>query len=313
MRVLRALPSIVAMTDTPATIALAREDSILIITLDRPDRMNAFTAGMKDELVAAFDEADADDAVRAVVVTGAGERAFCAGADLGEGAKTFDYVARGDRGSSPIAEDGSVDYAHPLVRDNGGELTMRIFNARKPVIGAINGAAVGIGATCTLPFDARLASETARYGFVFARRGIVPEAASSWFLPRLVGLPVALDWCLSGRVFGADEALEKGLVRSVHAPGALVDAAIAYAHELTAHSAPVSVALTRAMLWRMAGAAHPIEAHRWDSRLIFERGRMGDAKEGVTSFLEKRAPLFGDSVAGDYPLFEEWDGERDYW
>lgn len=296
----------------PETIQIGRADGIFLITLDRPDRMNAFTAAMKDELVAAFDEADADDAVRAVVVSGSGERAFCAGADLSEGAKTFDYVARGDRGDNPVGADGAVDYAHPLVRDNGGELTMCIFNAKKPVIGAINGAAVGIGATMTLPFDARLASETARYGFVFARRGIVPEAASSWFLPRLVGISTALDWCLSGRVFDAAEALDKGLVRSVHAPGELVDAAIAHARALTAHSAPVSVALTRAMLWRMAGAAHPIEAHRWDSRLIFERGRMSDAKEGVTSFLEKRAPVFGDSVAKDYPLFDEWDGERGY-
>jgi enoyl-CoA hydratase/carnithine racemase len=297
---------------TTSTITLTRQNGILIISLDRPDRMNAFTAGMKDELIAAFDEADSDDAVRAVIVTGSGERAFCAGADLSEGAKTFDYVARGDRGDNPVGADGSVDYAHSLVRDNGGELTMRIFDCKKPVVGAINGAAVGIGATMTLPFDARLASETARYGFVFARRGIVPEAASSWFLPRLVGISTALDWCISGRVFDAKEALDKGLVRSVHAPGALVDEAIAYARELTAHSAPVSVALTRHMLWRMAGATHPIEAHRWDSRLIFERGRMSDAKEGVTSFLEKRQPEFEDSVARDYPLFEEWDGQRGY-
>ncbi len=296
----------------PDTIAVTRQNGILIITLDRPDRMNAFTAGMKDDMIAAFDEADADDAVRAVIVTGSGERVYCAGADLYEGAKTFDYVARGDRGDSPIGDDGTVDYAHPLVRDNGGELTMRIFAAKKPVIGAINGAAVGIGATMTLPFDARLASENARYGFVFARRGIVPEAASSWFLPRLVGISTALDWCISGRVFDAAEALDKGLVRSVHAPGVLVDDTIAYARDLTAHSAPVSVALTRHMLWRMLGADHPNTAHRWDSRLIFERGRMSDAKEGVTSFLEKRAPVFGDSVASDYPLFEEWDGERGY-
>jgi enoyl-CoA hydratase/carnithine racemase len=297
---------------TTSTITLTRQNGILIISLDRPDRMNAFTAGMKDELIAAFDEADSDDAVRAAIVTGSGERAFCAGADLSEGAKTFDYVARGDRGDNPVGADGSVDYAHSLVRDNGGELTMRIFDCKKPVVGAINGAAVGIGATMTLPFDARLASETARYGFVFARRGIVPEAASSWFLPRLVGISTALDWCISGRVFDAKEALDKGLVRSVHAPGALVDEAIAYARELTAHSAPVSVALTRHMLWRMAGATHPIEAHRWDSRLIFERGRMSDAKEGVTSFLEKRQPEFEDSVARDYPLFEEWDGRPGY-
>jgi enoyl-CoA hydratase/carnithine racemase len=296
----------------PDTIATARADGVMIITLNRPDRMNAFTAQMKDDLIAAFDEADGDDAVRAVIITGSGDRAFCAGADLSEGAKTFDYVARGDRGTSPVGADESIDYAHPLVRDNGGELTMRIFASKKPVIGAINGAAVGIGATMTLPMDFRMASETARFGFVFARRGIVPEAASSWFLPRLVGISQALDWCMSGRVFAAAEAMEKGLVRSVHAPGALVDDAIAYAREITAHSAPVSVALTRHMLWRMLGADHPNSAHRWDSRLIFTRGQMRDAKEGVTSFLEKREPVFRDSVAQDYPLFDEWDRDPEY-
>lgn len=295
------------------TIRTDRQDGAFIITLHRPDRMNAFTPSMKDAVIGALDEADADDAVRSVVVTGSGERAFCAGADLAKGAETFDYVARGDRGSSPIADDGSVDYAHPLVRDNGGEMTMRIFAAKKPVIGAINGAAVGIGATMTLPMDFRLASTAARFGFVFARRGIVPEAASSWFLPRLVGISQALDWCYSGRVFDAEEALRGGLVRSLHAPGALIDDALALARELTAHSAPVSVALTRHMLWRMLGADHPIAAHRWDSRIIFERGRMSDAKEGVTSFLEKREPRFTDSVATGYPQFDEWDGAREYW
>jgi enoyl-CoA hydratase/carnithine racemase len=294
-----------------STIAIARADGIFIITLDRPDRMNAFTPAMKDDIIAALAEADADDAVRAVIVTGNGERAFCAGADLGSGGSTFDYTKR-PGGDTLYDDQGTVDYGHDLVRDNGGELTMRIFAAKKPVIGAINGAAVGIGATMTLPMDFRLASESARFGFVFARRGIVPEAASSWFLPRLVGIETALEWCMSGRVFDAAEALGKGLVRSVHAPGALLDDAIAYARELTAHSAPVSVALTRHMLWRMAGAAHPIEAHRWDSRLVFTRGQMSDAAEGVASFLEKRAPVFKDSVARDYPVFEEWDGDPDY-
>lgn len=298
-------------------IKTAREGSVMLVTLHRPQAMNAFTAQMKDELIAALDEADGDDAVRAVVFTGDGERAYCAGADLSAGAATFDYDKRGrgdarDAGSSPVGEDGSIDWSHPLVRDSGGELSLRIFAAKKPVIGAINGAAVGIGATMTLPMDMRIASTTARYGFVFARRGIVPEAASSWFLPRLVGLPTALDWCMSGRIFGAEEALEAGLVQSVHAPGELLDAAFALAAKLTAESSPVSIAATRHMLWRMAGAPHPNVAHRWDSRMIFARGRMGDAREGVVSFLEKRPANFTDSVANDYPLFEPFDVDPGY-
>ncbi len=294
-----------------ATITSERRGAVMLLTLNRPEAMNAFTAQMKDELIASLDEADADDAVRAVVFTGQGERAYCAGADLSAGAATFDYEKRG-AGSSPVSEDGSIDWQHPLVRDSGGELTLRIFASKKPVIGAINGAAVGIGATMTLPMDMRLASTTARFGFVFARRGIVPEAASSWFLPRLVGMPTALDWCLSGRVFDAEEARAAGLVQAVHAPGELLDAAFALAHKLTAESSPVSVAATRHMLWRMAGASHPVEAHRWDSRMIFARGRMGDAKEGVMSFLEKRPALFTDSVAEEYPMFAPWDVDGGY-
>ena len=302
---------------TEPQIKTAREGSVMLVTLHRPKAMNAFTAQMKDELIAALDEADGDDAVRAVVFTGDGERAYCAGADLSAGAATFDYDKRGrgdarDAGSSPVGEDGSINWSHPLVRDSGGELSLRIFASKKPVIGAINGAAVGIGATMTLPMDMRLASTTARYGFVFARRGIVPEAASSWFLPRLVGLPTALDWCMSGRIFGAEEALAAGLVQSIHEPGALVDAAFALAAKLTAESSPVSIAATRHMLWRMAGAQHPNVAHRWDSRMIFARGRMGDAKEGVVSFLEKRPAVFTDSVANDYPMFEPFDVDPGY-
>jgi enoyl-CoA hydratase/carnithine racemase len=304
---------------TEAQTQITREGAVMLVTLHRPKAMNAFTAQMKDELIAALDEADADDAVRAVVFTGSGDRAYCAGADLSAGAKTFDYDARGDGKSgagatsgSPVADDGSIDWSHPMVRDSGGELTMRIFAAKKPVIGAINGAAVGIGATMTLPMDMRIASTTARYGFVFARRGIVPEAASSWFLPRLVGLPTALDWCFSGRVFDATEAQAAGLVQSIHEPDALIDAAFALCHKLTADSAPVSIAATRHMLWRMAGASHPNAAHRWDSRMIFARGRMGDAKEGVVSFLEKRPAVFTDSVAEGYPHFSPFDDDPDY-
>ncbi len=289
-------------------------DSILTITLNRPDRMNAFTTVMMKEMVAAFDMADADDAIRAVIVTGSGDRAFCAGADLGTGGATFDYAKRPDRleHGSPFKDDGSVDFSHESVRDNGGRLTLRIFNCKKPVIGAINGAAVGIGVTMQLPMDFRLASETARFGFVFARRGIVPEAASSWFLPRLVGISQALDWCYSGRVFGAEEALRGGLVRSIHAPADLLPAARALAKELTAESAPVSVSLTRQMMWRMLGASHPMEAHKMDSRAIWVRGQGGDAQEGVTSFLEKRPANYADSVSKDLPHFSPWMDEPDY-
>jgi enoyl-CoA hydratase/carnithine racemase len=282
-------------------------DGILTITLSRPDRMNAFTPQMMAEMISAFDMADADDAVRAVIVTGAG-KAFCAGADLGAGGATFDYAKRGGRWGeeSPMQDDGSVDWEHPGIRDGGGKLTLRIFACKKPVIGAINGAAVGIGATMQLPMDFRMASANARFGFVFARRGIVPEAASSWFLPRLVGIGQALEWCYSGRVFGADEALKGGLVRSVHAPEDLLSAARAFAHELTRDSAPVSVALTRNAMWRMMGATHPMDAHRLDSRLIWSRGASGDAAEGVASFLEKRPATFPDSVADDMPHFSPW-------
>ena len=289
------------------TILIDVADGIFTLTLNRPARMNAFTPQMMAEMIAAFDLADADDAVRAVIVTGAG-KAFCAGADLGAGGATFDYAKRPDKieQGSPVLADGSVDYNHPGVRDNGGKLTLRIFACKKPVIGAINGAAVGIGATMQLPMDFRLASDAARFGFVFARRGIVPEAASSWFLPRLVGIGQALEWCYSGRVFDAAEALKGGLVRSVHAPDDLLPAARALAHELTAESAPVSVALTRTMRWRMRGAAHPMDAQRLDSRLIWSRGASADTAEGVASFLEKRAAVYPDMLSTDLPHFGPW-------
>lgn len=295
------------------TILTAVEGGIMTMTLSRPDRMNAFTPQMMKELIAAFDIADADDNVRAVIMTGAG-RAYCAGADLGSGGDTFDYAKRPDRleQGSPIREDGSVDYAHPGVRDGGGRLTLRIFNAKKPVIGAINGAAVGIGATMTLPMDFRLVSETARFGFVFARRGIVPEAASSWFLPRLVGIGQALEWCYSGRVFDAAEALRGGLVRSLHTPDDLLPAARSFAKELTAESAPVSIALTRQMMWRMMGAEHPMIAHRLDSRGIWSRGQSADAREGVSSFLEKRAAAYPNRVSADFPDFGELLSDPEY-
>jgi enoyl-CoA hydratase/carnithine racemase len=273
-------------------------DGVATITLNRPDRMNAFTAAMRDDLIAAFDATDADDAVRAVIVTGAG-RAFCAGADLSSGGKTFDYAARGEAAREALR-------VGDVYRDGGGMVTLRIFRSLKPVIGAINGAAVGIGMTMQLPMDIRIASSAARFGFVFARRGITPEAASTWFLSRLVGMQTALEWCFTGRVFDAQEALRERLVRAVHEPDALLPAARAIALEIAANTAPVSIALTRQMLWRMAGAEHPMQAHRVDSRAIQSRGRSADVREGVGAFLEKRAPVFPDRVSTDMPDFFPW-------
>ena len=280
------------------TLRYQVDQGVATITLDRPEKMNAFTTVMRDELIAAFDETDADDAVRVVIVTGAG-KAFCAGADLSAGGKTFDYAARGDAAREALR-------VGDAYRDGGGLVTLRIFRSLKPVIGAINGAAVGIGVTMQLPMDIRLASTGARFGFVFARRGVVPEAASSWFLSRVVGMQTALEWCYTGRVFDAQEALGRGLVRSLHAPEELLPAAQALAREIAANTAPVSVALTRQMLWRMSAADHPMRAHRIDSRAIQARGRSADAREGVRSFLEKRAATFSDKVSTDMPDFFPW-------
>jgi enoyl-CoA hydratase/carnithine racemase len=267
---------------------------VATITLNRPDKMNAFTNRMLKEMIAAFDATDADDAVRAVIVTGAG-RAFCAGADLSGGGETF---AKG--GSDVAAKSG-------VVRDGGGLVALRIFESKKPVIGAINGAAVGVGVTMTLPMDIRLASDGAKFGFVFAKRGIVPEAASSWFLPRLVGISQAAEWCYTGRIIGADEALRGRLVRSVHPAGELMETARSIALEIADGTAPVSVALTRQMLWRMLGADHPMEAHRVDSRAINSRGASADASEGVLSFLEKRPAQFPVKVSEGLPdVFPDW-------
>jgi enoyl-CoA hydratase/carnithine racemase len=276
-------------------------DGVLTLTLNRPDRLNAFTDVMAREMIDVFDIADADDSVRVVVVTGAG-RAFCAGADLGSGGDTFDRAAHG-RGDDP---------ADPRNRDGGGTVTLRIFRSLKPVIAAVNGPAVGIGATMQLAMDIRLASETARFGFVFARRGIVPEAASSWFLPRIVGMSQALEWCFTGRVFPAAEALKGGLVRSVHAPEDLLPAAYALAQEIADNTAPVSVAMTRQMMWRLAAARDPMDAHRIDSRAIFDRGASPDAAEGVTSFLEKRPAQYQCKVSTDMPGFFPWWEEEVY-
>jgi enoyl-CoA hydratase/carnithine racemase len=296
------------------TLLYEVSDHVLTITLNRPDRLNAFTGTMMNELIAAFDAADADDDVRAIIVTGAG-RAFCAGADLSEGTKTFDFAARADRPDkqgTPQRPDGGIDYSHESVRDGGGRVSLRIYECLKPVIAAINGAAVGVGATMLLPMDIRIASSDARFGFVFNRRGITPEACSSWFLPRAVGISQALEWTYSGRVFPAQEALDGGLVKQVVAPEALMDTARALAREIADNSAPVSVALTRQMLWRMLGADHPMEAHKVDSRSIYARGRMQDVKEGINSFLEKRPPVFTEKVSKDMPDFVPWWEPRSY-
>ena len=278
------------------TLRYAVEDGVATITLHRPDQLNAFTGQMMQDLIAAFDATDADDNVRAVIVTGAG-RAFCAGADLSGGSSTFDFEKR--YGARP-------DTAH---RDGGGRVSLRIFRSLKPVIGAVNGAAVGVGVTMQLPMDIRLASTDAKFGFVFARRGITPEAASSWFLSRVVGISTALEWCCTGRVFSAQEAFERGLVRSLHAPDDLLPAARAIAREIADNAAPVSVAISRQLIWRMAGASHPMEAHKLDSRAIQSRGRSADVKEGVSAFLEKRPAAFPDRVSADMPDFFEWGNE----
>ena len=281
------------------TLAYDVTDGVATVTLNRPDRLNAFNTQMMKDLIAVFDETDGDDAVKAVIVTGAG-RGFCAGADLASGGDTFDYDKRGGEDQAARQRDG-------VQRDGGGLVTLRIYDSLKPVIGAINGPAVGVGVTMQLPMDIRLASTEARFGLVFARRGLNPEAASSWFLPRLVGVQTALEWCYTGRVFPAQEALDRGLVRSLHAPDELLPAAKALAREIVDNTAPVSIALTRQLLWRMAGAAHPMEAHQADSRGIQTRGAMADAREGVMSFLEKRPPSFPNKVSSDLPnIWEQW-------
>jgi len=268
------------------------------ITLDRPEKLNAFTTKMMHELIDAFERADADDQVRAVIVTGAG-RAFCAGADLSSGGETFDYS--GDpKKPAPIEEH----------RDGGGMAVLRIFESKKPVIAAINGPAVGVGITMTLPMDIRIASSAARMGFVFARRGIVPEACSSWFLPRLVGISRAAEWVYTGRVFGAEEALAGGLVSRLVAPEDLLTTARAIAHEIADNTSAMSVALTRQMLWKMLGADHPMEAHKVDSKGIYARGKSADVKEGVTAFLEKRPARFPMKVSDGMPSYYPWWTER---
>ncbi len=280
------------------TILYDVEDGILTLTLNRPEALNAFNREMLAEMLDAFDRADADDNVKAIIVTGAG-RAFCAGADLSSGGDTFDADARDDRASG-------------LQPDGGGILTLRIYELNKPIIAAINGAAVGVGVTMTLAMDVRLAADVAKFGFVFARRGIVPEACSSYFLPRVVGISQALEWCYSGRVFPAEEALAGGLVKSLHPKDELMATARAMAADIRDNTAPISVSLIRHMMWRMLGADHPMEAHKIDSRGIYHRGRSADAKEGVESFLEKRPAEFAGKVSADMPEYFPWWDERKF-
>lgn len=284
-------------------------NKIARLTLNRPEKLNAYNTEMSEEMRAVFDEIDGDDDVRVVIVTGEG-RGFCSGADLEHGAKTFDYDARPDRVSG--SADGEVDYKNFQSRDGGGMLTLRIFECLKPVIGAINGPAVGIGATMQLPMDIRIASDKARFGFVFSQRGIVPEACSSWFLPKVVGISQALEWTYSGKVFDAEEALKGGLVKEIVPHDQLLDRAEEIAREIADNTSPVSVAMIRQMMWRLSAADHPMEAHKIDSRGVHACGRGDDAKEGVMSFLEKRKAEFASKPSKDMPEFFPWWDEREF-
>jgi enoyl-CoA hydratase/carnithine racemase len=288
------------------TILYEIKEKILTITLNRPEKLNAFTRLMMKELITAFEAGSNDDNVRVIIVTGAG-RGFCAGADLQKGGANFNHEIKKAATNLDIKKpEEQTEEELEQIRDGGGLTTLAIYDCNKPVIGAINGAAVGVGATMTLPMDIRIASDEARFGFVFARRGLVPEAASSWFLPRVVGISKALEWTYSGKVFSAQEALEGGLVRSVHAPEDLLRVAREIAEEIINNTSPVSVSLTRHMLWKMLGASHPMEAHQVDSRAIYELGKGEDVKEGVNAFLEKRSSEFPNKVSKDMPKFFPW-------
>jgi len=290
-----------SVTET-TQILVEKADGIATITLNRPDKMNAYTRVMGREIMAAMDDIDADDSVRAVIFTGSGDRAFCAGADLTP-----------EGGGQVFSSGDEVEtLSDSRVRDGGGLLTLRLFESKKPLISACNGVAVGVGATMQLAMDIRLASDTARYGFVFARRGIVPEACSSWFLPRIVGISQALEWCYSGRVFDAAEAKDGGLVRSVHAPQDLMHTARSLASEIAENTSALSVAMTRAMMWRLMNTDHPMEAHKIDSKAIYRLSRGADAKEGISSFLDKRRPVYPGKVSEDMPDFYPWWDEREY-
>ena len=259
-----------------------------VISLNRPEKLNAFTKTMQDELIRVFDYTDQNDDIRSVVITGEG-RAYCAGADLVDGPNTFNYAEEGNRLSND-------DH-----RDGGGLVALRIFRSKKPVIGAINGDAVGVGATMTLPMDIRIASQSARFGFVFSRRGAVPEACSSWFLPRIVGISKALDWCYTGKVFSSQEALQHGLVSDVISDDKLIDRALEIGSSYSSKTSAISVSLARHMMWNMLAATHPDEAHILDSMAMERMGKSPDIKEGIASFLEKRSPNFSMKVSKDLP------------
>jgi enoyl-CoA hydratase/carnithine racemase len=296
-----------ASTESPTsfeqypTIITKLKDRVLTATLNRPDRLNAFDHQMNLDMLALYEAVDRDDRVAAVIVTGAG-RGFCAGADLSGGGGTF------DSGAAREVPGGSK----PAPRDGGGLVSLRIFECKKPVIAAINGPAVGVGITHTLPMDIRLASEKAKFGFVFARRGLVPEAASSWFLPRVVGIAKSMEWVATGRVFGPEEALAGGLVSEVLPEDQLLPRAREIAREIVENTSPVCIALSRQLLWRMLGASHPMEAHRIDSKAIHFLGSGPDAREGVESFLQKRPPQFSLKVSEDLPDFYPWWEEPSY-
>ena len=274
-----------------------RENS-LIICLSREERMNAFTLTMQQEIVKVLDDAEENDDIKAIIFTADG-KAYCAGADLSSGGDTFDNRKGREK-------------TNDVVRDSGGLLTLRLFKCKKPLIAAVNGAAVGIGATMLLPMDTRICSDQARFGFVFAKRGIVPEAASSWFLPRLIGINKALELCYTGKVISAEEAKEIRLVSEILNQDKLIDRALEIAKEFTAESSQISIALTRQMMWRMLGADDPMEAHKIDSRAVFELGQSGEAIEGVNSFLEKRPPSFPGKVSKDMPSFFPWWDEKEF-
>ena len=288
------------------TILYDKKDKILTITLNRPERLNAFTGQMMEDLISAINTAGEDDEIRVIVVTGSG-RGFCAGADLGSGGDTFNRDARDNKDDFPRKGE-DLEW----LRDGGGKTTLAIYECSKPIIAAINGPAVGVGVTMTLPMDIRLASDKARFGLVFARRGLVPEAASSWFLPRIVGISKSLEWTYSGRVFSAQEAYEGGLVSSIHSSEALLDEAYKISNEIIENTSPISISMTRQMLWKMMGQDHPMEAHKVDSRAIYELGKGKDAKEGIESFLEKRPPKFRSKVSKDMPNFFPWWKKREF-
>ena len=289
------------------TVRYELADRVATIWLNRPDKLNAVNGTLVRELMAALEAADADDEVRAVIVTGAG-RAFCAGADLSRGADSFKSP-----GAAPESEAGEADLGDKRNQELGGLLAMLLYNLRKPVIGAINGAAAGMGATMVLPMDIRICAEEAKFGFVFARRAMTLETGASFFLPRIVGISKALEWCLSGRMVFAAEALEHGLVNAVVPQDQLLAEARRIARDIADNAAPVSVALIRQMLWKGLGMSHPMEASRIESRGMYVRARDKDAKEGVMSFLEKRLPDFPDKVSRDMPDFYPWWEEPEYY